>query len=105
MAAPPSPWPLTGNSTWRLGGAAPGGFVHAINAYCYRCPLDLKYPSCNVRCARDMEDMIRTSTSGRIAAFIAEPIQGVGGFITPPKEYFEIVARHRQEIRRPVHQR
>jgi 4-aminobutyrate aminotransferase len=39
-----------------------------------------------------MEDMIRTSTSGRIAAFIAEPIQGVGGFIVPPKEYFEIVA-------------
>jgi 4-aminobutyrate aminotransferase len=39
-----------------------------------------------------MEDLIRTSTSGRVAAFIAEPIQGVGGFITPPKEYFEIVA-------------
>jgi 4-aminobutyrate aminotransferase len=38
-----------------------------------------------------MDDMIRTSTSGRIAAFIAEPIQGVGGFIVPPKEYFEIV--------------
>src|SRR5277367_2691514 len=82
---------LTGNATWRLGGAAPGGFVHAINANCYRCPLNLKYPSCNVQCARDMDDMIRTSTSGRIAAFIAEPIQGVGGFIVPPKEYFEIV--------------
>jgi 4-aminobutyrate aminotransferase len=39
-----------------------------------------------------MEDLIRTSTSGRVAAFIAEPIQGIGGFITPPKEYFEIVA-------------
>ena len=35
--------------------------------------------------------MIKTSTSGRIAGFIAEPIQGVGGFITPPKEYFEII--------------
>src|SRR5271166_5309058 len=82
----------SGQSTWRLGGAAPSGFVHAINANCYRCPLNLKYPSCNVQCARDMDDMIRTSTSGRIAAFIAEPIQGVGGFIVPPKEYFEIVA-------------
>jgi 4-aminobutyrate aminotransferase len=39
-----------------------------------------------------MEDLIRTSTSGRIAGFIAEPIQGIGGFITPPKEYFEIVS-------------
>jgi 4-aminobutyrate aminotransferase len=39
-----------------------------------------------------MDEMIRTSTSGRIAGFIAEPIQGIGGFVTPPKEYFEIVA-------------
>jgi 4-aminobutyrate aminotransferase len=39
-----------------------------------------------------MDELVRTSTSGRVAAFIAEPIQGVGGFITPPKEYFEIVA-------------
>jgi 4-aminobutyrate aminotransferase-like enzyme len=82
----------TGQATWRLGGTAPSGFVHALNAYCYRCPLGLTYPSCNVRCARDMEEMIQTSTSGRIAGFIAEPIQGIGGFITPPKEYFEIVA-------------
>jgi 4-aminobutyrate aminotransferase-like enzyme len=82
----------TGQASWRLGGAAPSGFVHALSAYCYRCPLGLTYPSCNVRCARDMEEMIRTSTSGRIAGFIAEPIQGIGGFITPPKEYFEIVA-------------
>jgi 4-aminobutyrate aminotransferase len=38
-----------------------------------------------------MEQVIRTSTSGRVAALIAEPIQGVGGFITPPREYFKIV--------------
>ena len=40
-----------------------------------------------------MEDLIRTTTSGRIAGFIGEPIQGVGGFITPPKEYFPIVEK------------
>jgi 4-aminobutyrate aminotransferase-like enzyme len=81
----------TGVSAWRLGGAAPSGFVHTVNGNCYRCPLGLTYPSCNVRCARDLDEVIRASTSGRIAGFIAEPIQGVGGFITPPKEYFQII--------------
>ena len=46
-----------------------------------------------MRCAQDIEELIRTTTGGRIAGFIAEPIQGVGGFITPPKEYFEIVEK------------
>ena len=83
---------LTAQSSWRLGPATEAGVVHAANAYCYRCPYGLSYPSCEVRCAQDVEEVIRTTTSGRIAGFIAEPIQGVGGFITPPKEYFPIVA-------------
>ncbi|MCS6953022.1 MAG: aspartate aminotransferase family protein [Bryobacterales bacterium] len=83
---------LTGQSAWRLGAPLHPGVVHAHNAYCYRCPFGLSYPACEVRCARDVEELIRTTTSGRVAAFIAEPIQGVGGFITPPKEYFAIVA-------------
>ena len=83
---------LTGHATWRLGGVPQPGFVHAHNAYCYRCPFGLEYPKCGVACAMDIEEAIRTTTSGRIAGFIAEPIQGVGGFITPPKEYFPIVA-------------
>jgi len=83
---------LTGQSSWRLG-PAQAGVVHAHNAYCYRCPFGLTYPSCEVRCAQDMEELIRTSTSGRIAGFIGEPIQGVGGYITPPKEYFQIVEK------------
>ncbi len=81
---------LTGQATWKLG-PPQAGVVHAVNAYCYRCPFGLEYPSCEVKCAQDVEQVIRTTTSGRIAAFIAEPIQGVGGFITPPKEYFKIV--------------
>jgi len=83
---------LTGNSAWRLGPPLQAGMVYAHNAYCYRCPMGLTYPSCNIQCARDMEELIKTTTSGRVAGVIAEPIQGVGGFITPPKEYFGIVA-------------
>ena len=83
---------LTAQSSWRLGPVTQAGVVHAVNAYCYRCPFGLSYPSCEVKCAQDVEEVIRTTTSGRIAGFIAEPIQGVGGFVTPPKEYFPIVA-------------
>jgi 4-aminobutyrate aminotransferase-like enzyme len=83
---------LTGQGTWRLG-PAQAGVVHAHNAYCYRCPFGLTYPDCEVRCAQDMEELIRTTTGGQIAGFIAEPIQGVGGFVTPPKEYFQIVEK------------
>jgi len=83
---------LTGQAVWRVGGAVQPGVAYAHNAYCYRCPFGLTYPACDVRCARDVEDVIRTTTSGRVAGFIAEPIQGVGGFITPPREYFAIVA-------------
>jgi 4-aminobutyrate aminotransferase len=83
---------LTGQGAWKLG-PPQAGIVHSANAYCYRCPFGLTYPTCEVRCAQDMEDVIRTSTSGRIAGFIGEPIQGVGGFVTPPKEYFQIVEK------------
>ena len=83
---------LSAQSTWRLGPVTQAGIVHAVNAYCYRCPYGLSYPSCEVRCAQDVGEVIRTTTSGRIAGFIAEPIQGVAGFVTPPKEYFPIVA-------------
>ncbi|MFQ5614044.1 MAG: aspartate aminotransferase family protein [Anaerolineae bacterium] len=81
---------ITGQSAWRIGGTQTLGIKHAINPYCYRCPLKMTYPSCGVACAEDIEDVIQTTTSGRIAAFIAEPIQGVGGFVTPPPEYFGI---------------
>jgi len=83
---------LTGHAAWRLGPALTPGIIHAHNAYCYRCPFGLSYPDCGVRCATDVEELIKTSTSGKVAAVIAEPIQGVGGFITPPPEYFKIVA-------------
>lgn len=82
---------LTGHAPWRKSLPGTMGVVHAINPYCYRCPFGLTYPDCGVACAKDVENVIQTTTSGSIGAFIAEPIQGVGGFITPPPEYFKIV--------------
>ncbi|HEX9761048.1 MAG TPA: aminotransferase class III-fold pyridoxal phosphate-dependent enzyme, partial [Candidatus Acidoferrales bacterium] len=82
---------VTAQSAWRKGGVISVGVSHALNPYCYRCPLGMTYPDCGVACANDVENLIQTTTSGSIAAFIAEPIQGVGGFITPPPEYFKMV--------------
>jgi 4-aminobutyrate aminotransferase len=83
---------LTGLHTWRKAGVIPYGIVHAPGPYCYRCPYGLTYPSCDLHCAKDIEEVIKTSTSGQIAGLIAETIQGLGGFIVPPPGYFKIVA-------------
>lgn len=81
---------VTGQHTWRLLPAQIPGIVHGHPAYCYRCPFGLSYPSCDVRCAHDLDELIATTTNARPAAFMAEPLQGIGGFVTPPKEYFQI---------------
>ena len=82
---------LTAHSTWKYATPHSFGVHHGMPGYCYRCPLGLEYPSCDVKCARDVGELIRYATSGDVAAFIAEPIMGVGGVVTPPKEYFQIV--------------
>ena len=82
----------SGQAPWKQAGNPVPGFVHAVAPYCYRCPLKLTYPSCEVACARDVEEVVQTATSGRIAGILAEVIIGSGGFLVPPKEYFEIVA-------------
>jgi adenosylmethionine-8-amino-7-oxononanoate aminotransferase len=67
-------------------------FPHIAPCHCYRCPFDLAYPGCGVRCATDLERVIRQEGAESIAAFIAEPIVGTSGAaLTPPAEYFRIV--------------
>ena len=83
---------LTAHSTWRALSTQVPSVKHALSPYCYRCPLKQTYPECGVACAHDVEELIQTTTTGQIAGILIEPIQGVGGFITPPKEYFQIVA-------------
>jgi 4-aminobutyrate aminotransferase/(S)-3-amino-2-methylpropionate transaminase len=63
-------------------------------AYCYRCPLGLEYPRCDVACADYLKDFFITNVAAEsTAAVIVEPIMGEGGFITPPPEYFPKLAQ------------
>jgi len=78
-----------GHSNWRPLPAQVPGIVHAMAPYCYRCPFNATPENCGMACANDIEDVIQTTTTGEIAAFMAEPILGVGGFIVPPAGYFE----------------
>lgn len=80
---------LTGIGMWRTDPHPVGGIHFAPNPYCYRCPLGKKHPSCDLACANAVEDIIKTATSGRPAAFIAETVQGNAGIIVPPKGYFK----------------
>jgi 4-aminobutyrate aminotransferase / (S)-3-amino-2-methylpropionate transaminase / 5-aminovalerate transaminase len=73
-----------------------GPFVNDVYripyAYCYRCSYNLAYPSCKMTCAHALEDAFtRLVPAESVAAVIAEPVLGEGGFITPPKEFFGII--------------
>lgn len=83
---------ITGNSGRKKGGGPYlPGVAFAPPAYCYRCAFGQKYPDCGLRCAKFVEDVIKYQTAGSVAAFVAEPIMGEGGIITPPEEYFKEV--------------
>ena len=82
---------ITAHSNYRLTDTLVPGIKHAHNAYCFRCAFGKEYPYCDLDCAKDVKELIETTTSRHPAAFLAEPIQGVGGFVTPPKEYFKEV--------------
>ena len=67
-------------------------FPHAAPNYCYRCPFGKEYPSCEMACAHDLEQVIQRTGPDRVAAFIAEPVVGAAaGAIVPRPEYFPIV--------------
>jgi len=70
----------------------PGDVYRIPFAYCYRCSYSLKYPSCDLYCARHLEDTFkRVVANEEVAAVIAEPVMGEGGFIAPPPDYFRVL--------------
>jgi 4-aminobutyrate aminotransferase / (S)-3-amino-2-methylpropionate transaminase / 5-aminovalerate transaminase len=74
----------------RGGGPYAGGSTFAPAPYCYRCSYRMSYPDCGLACAEAIEDVFRFQTSDDVAAFIAEPVMGEGGILTPPDEYFRV---------------
>ena len=70
----------------------PGDVYRMPYAYCYRCSYGLKYPSCAMACAKALEDTFkRVVAPESVAAVIAEPVLGEGGFVAPPKEFFGVL--------------
>jgi 4-aminobutyrate aminotransferase/(S)-3-amino-2-methylpropionate transaminase len=70
----------------------PGDVYRIPFAYCYRCSYNLKYPACDLYCARHLEDTFkRVVANEEVAAVIAEPVMGEGGFIAPPPDYFKVL--------------
>ncbi len=82
---------LTAHGSWRLGGTFDGDVRHVRNPDRYRAPLGLDEEALVELCVRDLEETLETLPGGRIAAFMAEPIQGVGGFVVLPRDYLRRV--------------
>lgn len=80
------------SKSYTMGPYAPGA-VHVPAPYCYRCSLGYEYPNCHIQCAQIIEDIINFGSSRDVAAYIAEPILGVGGIVTPPDGYFQEVKK------------
>jgi alanine-glyoxylate transaminase/(R)-3-amino-2-methylpropionate-pyruvate transaminase len=84
---------LTAHAPWRPLATSIPGIKHVMSPYPYRCPFG---SPCDEGCldalARDLEEVIATTTNGKPAAFFAETIQGVGGYIVPPPGYFQRAA-------------
>lgn len=65
--------------------------VRVPQAYCYRCPFRRKYPECGLECANFLEGAVKNAVDGGACALIMEPIQGNGGMIEYPVEFYKAV--------------
>ena len=71
------------------------GVVHAPYPYCYRCPFGKEPEGCAVECVKHVEEtLLKTiAPAAETAAIVVEPVQGEGGYVVPPKKFFDELAR------------
>jgi 4-aminobutyrate aminotransferase len=87
---------LTTGNRYRVGfGPGIPGVIHVPYAYCYRCCFGLEYPSCDLQCAKYVDYVLNTPYTGAydVGALIVEAQQGEGGYLVPPRGYFEILKK------------
>jgi 4-aminobutyrate aminotransferase len=87
---------LTTGNRYRVGyGPGIPGVIHVPYAYCYRCCFGLEYPSCQLQCAKYVDYVLNTPYTGAydVGVLIVEAQQGEGGYLVPPKGYFEILKK------------
>jgi len=84
---------LTGSKTAQRQGFAPllGGVTHIPYAYCYRCSYSKRPETCNVECVKVLEETLFTTIlpANEVAAIFVEPVQGEGGYVVPPQQFFD----------------
>jgi alanine-glyoxylate transaminase/(R)-3-amino-2-methylpropionate-pyruvate transaminase len=85
---------LTAHSSWKFNTPHSFGVHHAIAPYPYRGPYGYDDPDAGRKYADDVKNVIDYATPGRVAGFIAESIQGVGGFVVFPDGYLKQVYEH-----------
>jgi alanine-glyoxylate transaminase/(R)-3-amino-2-methylpropionate-pyruvate transaminase len=85
---------LTAHRTWKFNVPHSFGVHHAIAPYPYRGPYGPDYPDAGKAYADDVRNLIDYATPGRVAGFIAESIQGVGGTVLFPGGYLQNVYEH-----------
>ncbi|MGC8888463.1 MAG: acetyl ornithine aminotransferase family protein [Candidatus Micrarchaeia archaeon] len=91
---------LTASKSLQRSGFGPfSPTIHVPFAYCYRCPFHLEYPSCNFACIDYIKDypLSKEVSPEEVAAIFIEPIQGEGGYIVPPKDYFKKLSKLAKE--------
>jgi len=84
---------LTSHFMWRTSPVNISNIYYTPNAYCYRCPFNASPGNCNMECAKYLEEVILSESNGKIGAVVAETIQGIGGVIIPPPDYFKVLSK------------
>lgn len=71
------------------------GITHVPYPYCYRCPFKLSYPDCNYHCVDFIDEQVlqKYVPPEEVAGFVFEPIQGEGGYVVPPPDYFQRIRK------------